>query len=166
MLKVLQINTVLWFLFVATLACVYGFSLWGPSAGGVLLDTLATEVDVQAQLDVMSVEEKNSHFWMTLILDMIFPLVYGGFFAGVALKFFEGKAAWLAVPAFLVAVIDIVENTIQLFLLQDVGGLIALKPLLTPAKFTMFNVAAVIAVVALVFGLYRRFRPKSETTAA
>lgn len=165
MLKYLQMNTVLWFLFGATLACVYGFNLWGPSAGGVLLDTLATEVDVQAQLDVMSLEEKNSHFWMTLILDMIFPIVYGGFFAGVALRFFEGKAKWLAVPAFTVALIDVAENTVQLFLLNDVGGLIALKPILTPAKFTLFNVAALIAVVALVFGLYRRFRPKSETTA-
>lgn len=72
--------TNLWLLFALTLALMAGFVLWTPSVGGVGLDSLAAVDDVQTLLASMSSAQKNSHFWMTLLLDMLFPLAYAAYF--------------------------------------------------------------------------------------
>ena len=136
-------------LFAAAIALVFGFNLWTPSAGVTLLDGIGPALEAQELLASMSETQKTAHFRMTLWLDMLFPLAYGGFFAGMVLRNFEKPGVWLAIPAFLVIPIDIAENVIQLIALSGNESLLGAKSLLTPTKFALFNVAAVIAFASL-----------------
>ncbi len=131
---------------------------WTPSVGGVILDSLASVEDTSALLFSMSAAQKSSHFWMTLLLDYAFPVAYGAFFAGLALQFRGWVGIILAVPAALVFGADVVENTVQLLALQGFDGLLFAKAYLTPAKFFLFNVAALIAVLSLVWHGFGKIR--------
>lgn len=149
---------------------VFGFSVWTPSTGGVILDRLSSLEDTRALLASMTAAQKNSHFWMTLLLDYAFPLAYGAFFAGLALQFPGRIGMALAVPAFLVFGADVIENMVQLLALKGVDGLLFTKEFLTPAKFFFFNVAAAIALTSLIwFGLsfaYAKFRsPRPDSSS-
>lgn len=86
-----------------------GLALWTPSVGGVSLDSLAAVDDVQTLIVSMSPAQKNSHFWMTLLLDMLFPLAYGGLFCGLTLRHAASYGAVLAVPA-LIAVCSLIAG--------------------------------------------------------
>lgn len=145
--------TNLWLLFALTLALMAGFVLWTPSVGGVGLDSLAAVGDVQTLLASMSSVQRNSHFWMTLLLDMLFPLAYGGLFCGLTLRHAGSYGAVLAVPALIVIPVDILENIVQLISLKGSTSLLDLKALLTPIKFFLFYTAALIAVGSLMFSI-------------
>ncbi|PCJ22941.1 MAG: hypothetical protein COA96_12995 [SAR86 cluster bacterium] len=150
----------LWILFVLTAALMAGFAYWSPSIGGTGLDSVGPVSDVQALLASMTSEQKQSHFWMTLLLDMLFPLAYGGLFAGLALKHARRYGVLLAIPAIIVIPVDIVENIIQLLALKGSTGLLTLKSLLTPTKFFLFYTAAVIALGSLIFGMLMKLLKK------
>ncbi|MBT5054885.1 MAG: hypothetical protein HOM69_16770 [Gammaproteobacteria bacterium] len=145
-------------LFVISGALVACFMVFTPVAGGVLLDSLGTVAASQQLLGEMSDAQKAVHFRITLGLDMIFPLAYGGFFVGLTLKHFNRGRFWLAMPALLVIPTDIFENLIQLLALTGAEDLLGIKALLTPIKFTLFNVAAGIAAVSLCLGIWRHIR--------
>lgn len=102
-------------------------------------------------LNSMTDAQKSSHFKMTLMLDILFPLSFGAFFAGLALRFPKRLGLILAVPACLVVGFDLVENTIQLISLKGNFGLMGVKSFVTPTKFFLFNVAFLIAVASLIW---------------
>ncbi len=136
---------------IVAIALIFGFLAWSPSVGGVILDRLSSVDDTRALLASMTAAQKNSHFWMTLLLDYAFPLTYGAFFAGLALRFPGRIGMVLAVPALLVFGADVSENMVQLLALKGVDGLLFTKEFLTPAKFFLFNIAAVIALSSLIW---------------
>ncbi len=158
MIGLLTRTPVLWALFVLTVALFVGFNFWTPAVGGMILDTVGPVDEVQALLASMTDAQKASHFRMTLGLDMIFPLIYGGLFIGLIFRNFDKAARWLAIPAFAVIPIDLAENTIQLMALQGNESLLGAKALLTPAKSLSFLVAALIALAGLVIATVRRLR--------
>ncbi len=99
----------------------------------------------------MTQDQKDSHFWMTLLLDYAFPIAYGAFFAGLALQFPGRVGVALAIPALLVIIADFAENTVQLVALSGNDAMIFAKEVLTPAKSLFFLIAGVIAITSLVW---------------
>ena len=144
-------------LFIVALALVGCFTTFTPVAGGILLDSLRSATESQQLLVSMSDVQKTAHFRITLWLDMLFPLAFGGFFVGVTLKYFEQVGIWLAIPAFLVIPTDICENLIQLLALTGTEDLLQIKAILTPIKFMLFDISATIAALSLSIGIWRRF---------
>ncbi len=149
MYKLLSQTVVLWALLVLTVALTVGFQLAAPLVGGVLLDEVGPAQEVQQLLATMTAEQKQAHLWITVLLDILYPLAYGGLFLGLCLRHAGKYAFWLAVPAFLVIPIDLIENIVQVITLLGNENLLAAKALLTPSKFMLFYVAALIALGSL-----------------
>lgn len=145
--------------FVLTVLIGFGFSVWTADVGGILLDTILSPDEARTLIAGMSAEQRGVHFWVTVLLDSAYPLAYGSFMAGMALRFFGGWGKWLSVPAFLTVIVDFSENTVQAMALKDVDFLSA-KAVLTPLKFGLFAAAALIALAALLWGIIGLVRPK------
>ena len=126
-----------------------GFQLATPLAGGALLDMVSSTQETQQLLATMTAEQKQAHLWITVLLDVPFPFVYGGLFLGLCWRHAGNYAVWLAIPAFLVIPIDMIENTIQIIALLGNESLLAAKAVLTPTKFLLISVAALIAFGSL-----------------
>lgn len=121
-----------------------------------ILDEISDPDQIRDVVAAMSPEQRSAHWWMTLLLDYPYPLAYGAFFAGIALRYFGPAGIWLAIPAFITIPADMIENTIQLFILSGDESLIALKTVVTPIKLVSFITAALIALLGLGFAAYRR----------
>jgi len=151
----------LWVLFLATIALAIGFQLATPLAGGALLDTSTTLGASEDLLQLMSAQQKRAHLWITVLLDVPFPFAYGGLFLGLCLRYGGRYSLYLAAPAFLVIPIDLIENTVQFIALLGNESLLPAKAYLTPAKFLLFYVAALIAMgslsISLGSGVFRKF---------
>lgn len=124
-----------------------------------IIDEISDPDAVRAVIASMTPEQRTAHFYMTLILDMPYPLAYGVFYAGLALRFFGRAGVWLALPAFICIPADLIENTVQLLVLAGQENWLWLKALMTPLKLATFIPASLIAVVALLIALKRRLRP-------
>jgi len=149
MLLFLKQSRTLWALFAATIVLAIGFQSATPLAGGALLDTSTTLAASEALLQAMSTEQKQAHLWITLLLDVPFPLAYGGLFLGMCLRYTGRFALYLAAPAFLVIPVDLIENAIQALALTGNASLLPAKAYLTPAKFLLLYAAAIIAIGSL-----------------
>lgn len=145
--------------FVLTVGIGFAFSIWTPAVGGTLLDTIRSPEEARALVAGMSAEQRGVHFWLTVLLDTAYPLAYGSFMAGMALRFSGRWGEWLSVPAFLTVIVDFSENTLQAMALKGVD-LLGAKAVLTPLKFSLFGVAAVIAITALLWGIIGLVRRK------
>ena len=156
----LKRTPVLWTLFVAQLVIGALFGVFAEAAGGTLLDTIR---DPQAARDLiagLTPAQRQAHLWITAGLDTLYPLAYGGFFAGMALRFFGESGKWLSLPAFAVILVDLAENTTQALALTGIADGLGAKAILTPAKFGLFMLAAVIALVALIIAIIRLVRSR------
>ncbi|MEO1303753.1 MAG: hypothetical protein AAFV37_02165 [Pseudomonadota bacterium] len=166
MLNTLSKTWVLVSLFIATLAIGYSFSFAQDATGGLLLDMLGTGEEAKARLSEMSPDQKTAHFWATVLNDTAYPLAYGGLFIGLIWRFSGQLRQWLILPAVAVIVADLAENTTQALALAGNDSLIGLKDILTPAKFGLFALAAVMVLLSFGLALARRFRPKTDTSQA
>lgn len=127
-----------------------------------IIDEIADPDKVRAVIASMTPEQRSAHFYMTLILDMPYPLAYGVFFAGLALRFFGKAGVWLALPAFICIPADLVENTVQMVVLAGHENWLWLKVFMTPLKLATFIPASLIAIAALAIALKRRLRPAHQ----
>ncbi|MEM9939022.1 MAG: hypothetical protein AAF768_09255 [Pseudomonadota bacterium] len=148
---------VLIFLFLAMLAIGYSFSSVRAAVDGPILDMLMTGEAAQARLAELNAEQRRAHFWATVFNDTAYPLAYGGLLAGLALRF-GGKI--LAVPAVGAALTDLAENTVQALALSGTADLLAAKSVLTPLKFGLFALAAVIALGLLLRSGWRALQSR------
>ena len=146
----------------AFVALTLGFGVWIQQYDLQILDEMSDVEQIRSLLASMTPEQKSAHWWMTLALDYFYPIAYGGFFAGLALRYLGGAGLWLALPAAICAPADMIENTIQLFLLSGDESLIGVKPIITPIKLVTFLAAAMIALVALGVGVYQRLIKRNE----
>ncbi len=149
---------VIWALFFAMIIISAGFQFFGPSVGGVYLDLQVTGVAGRVLIDGQTEAQRNAHFWVTVLLDTAYPLAYGGFFAAMALRFFGKAGPVLALPALATMVADLGENTVQALALAGTADLLDVKDWLTPLKFGLFALAALIALVALGLAVFRLVR--------
>jgi hypothetical protein len=153
MLFFLQQTKTLWLLFLATIALAIGFQLSTPSAGGALLDVSTTLAASEDLLQAMSAPQKRAHLWITVLLDIPFPFAYGGLFLGLCLRYGGRYSLYLAAPAFLVIPVDLIENTVQFIALLGNETLLPAKAYLTPAKFLLVYIAAIVAIGSLSINL-------------
>lgn len=121
-----------------------------------ILDEISDPDQIRDVVAAMTPEQRSAHWWMTLLLDYAYPLAYGAFFAGIALRYFGAAGIWLALPALITIPADMIENTIQLFILSGDERLIALKTVVTPIKLVAFITAALIALCGLGYAAYLR----------
>lgn len=147
MLEQLKKPIVLWVLFVATLLLTYSFTVISGHWGLTLLDSITSPDDARALIASFSPEQITAHVWTTAVVDVAYPLAYGLFFAGSALCFFGRFGIYLAVPAFLVIPVDLIEGAVQVLGLLGTVDLLDWKAILTPAKFVLFFVAMGITVL-------------------
>ncbi|MAB10453.1 hypothetical protein [Hyphomonas sp.] len=156
----LKRTSVIWTLFVLMIVIGAGFGVFNKAVGGTFLDMTASAVQAREILAGMTAEQRDVHFWVTVLLDTAYPLAYGGFLAGMALRFFGsyGKAA--AVPAFATIIVDLTENMVQALALKGSADVLDAKEWLTPLKFGLFFLAAAIALVALIIAIVNLFRRK------
>jgi hypothetical protein len=144
--------------------CIVGFSVWAPRTGGVPIDMIVSNANVMTRLQSMSEAEKQAHFWMTLTLDMIFPLIYGMIFALTARSCWGRWGQIGAVVVAIPALLDLIENLIELPALKGNYALLPLKPYVTEAKLAGLQIvgpAIVLTWVCMgVSWLARRIRAR------
>lgn len=157
-------STTIWTLGIGFVLLTLGFGVWIERYDLHIIDEISDPDKIRAVIAAMTPEQRSAHWWMTLTLDYAYPLAYGGFYAGMALRFFGKLGPWLAIPALVCIPADIVENTVQLFLLSGDEGLIWLKAIMTPVKLATFIPASIIALIGIGIAIYRRFR-KPQTGA-
>ncbi|MBD3771839.1 MAG: hypothetical protein IE925_17075 [Rhodobacterales bacterium] len=152
---------VLWALFVLQILIGMGFGVFREAVGGTYLDFISSGTEARAVIDGMSASQKTVHFWVTVLLDTAYPLAYGGFLAGMALRFFGRFGKLAAAPALAVIVLDLTENMVQALGLTGTADVLAAKDWLTPLKFMLIWPAGLIALAALVIAILNMFRKKS-----
>lgn len=137
-----------------------GFSFAPRLVGGELLDMQMNAADAAARLAEMNGGQKSNHIWLTLILDSLYPLAYGGFFAGIAARFSGSWRKFTALPALATIIVDFTENFVQVLALSGSTNLLGIKDIITPVKFGGFILAALIALLLLVIALVKWIQRK------
>ena len=132
-----------------TLVIMLSFRPVQAQLDGVLLDFIWTGSAAQDRLAQLDAGQRAAHFRATVLNDTAYPLAYGGLLAGIALRFGRGLGPKLALVPAAVAVLDLLENTVQALALSGTADLLAAKSVLTPLKFGLFGVAALIALYLL-----------------
>lgn len=160
MTTLLKRTPVIWGLFVAAILIWLGFSIFAEAVGGTFLDTIANEERSRTLIAGLSEVQRSAHFRVTIFLDTAFPIAYGGFFAGMALRFFGKYGPIAALPALATAIVDLTENTVQALALSGAADALDAKAWLTPLKFDLFFLAAAIALIALVIAVVNIFRKR------
>ena len=69
-------------------------------------------------LENMSAFQASIHLWVTMTLDVIFPLAYGFLFFGVLLNNLEGHWRFLAILPLILVAADFTEGVFQIQLLK------------------------------------------------
>lgn len=151
---------VIWITFVLMLVIGVGFGLCRPMVGGAFLDMTSDPEMARTIIATMSDAQRTAHAWVTVLLDTAYPLAYGGFFGGLALRFFGPFGKYAALPALGVVVVDLTENMVQVLALADWVDALDAKAWLTPLKFGLLFLAVGIAVIALVIGLVNLVRKR------
>ena len=151
---------VIWTRFVLMLVIGVGFSLFRPMVGGALLDMTSDPEAARTIIATMSDAQRTAHAWVTVLLDTAYPLAYGAFLGGLALRFFGRFGRYAALPALGVVIIDLTENLVQVLALAGWVDALDAKAWLTPLKFGLFFLAVGLAVIALLIGVVNLLRKR------
>lgn len=163
MKRLLASTPVLISLAIAALCVGYTLQNAQDAAGGQLLDFVFTGQGAEALLNTMTAAQKTTHFWATVVNDTAYPIAYGGLLAGLTLRFGRGRN-WLALPAIVTIVADLAENAVQALALSDTANILALKTVLTPLKFGLFAVAALIVIYLIAWAIGAKIADMREET--
>ena len=90
---------------------------------------------------------------MTATLDVAYPLAYGSFFIGMALRFFGRLGPWLALPCLVLVFTDLTEGLVQVLLLTGHDSLVWIKALVTPLKLALFTFGLILSLVGAAIAL-------------
>lgn len=147
-MKFLTKTGTLWTTFVATLILTLLFGIVMRVWGFSIIDEMHDPQQVLAHIDAMTPVQRTVHAWMTGTLDVAYPLVYGAFFIGMALRFLGRFGLWLALPGIAVVPVDLTEGVIQILLLTGSDNVAWMKVYVTPLKLGLWFAALLIAMVA------------------
>jgi hypothetical protein len=114
----------------------------GETIGG-MLDLTLDGVSARALLMKLSPWQRDIHAHATLIYDGLYPLAYGAFFAGLAMRLGGPSARWVAIVMLAGMVTDYAENMVQLLALSGRADWLDAKTVLTPLKFALTGLAVV-----------------------
>ena len=140
--------------FVSTLVLTALFGIVMAVWDFQLIDEMYRASEIEAHVLAMSPTQRTVHIWMTATLDVLYPLVYGGFFIGAARRFYDHR--WLVLPSLLVIPTDLAEGVVQVFLLSGHMEALPLKEILTPLKFAFYFPALAIALLGIARSAIRR----------
>jgi len=155
LLDFLSSTKIIFTCFIAMIIISVGFSFLPNLVGGELLDRQMNAMDASARLSEMSSWHKSNHIWITLLIDSLYPLAYGGFLVGIAARFAKPWRKFAVIPAFATIIADFAENLVQVVALAGSENVLVLKNILTPIKFGGFFLAAILALVLLLIAMVK-----------
>jgi len=138
---------VLWVTFILTVVVSVAFVMLTSQVNGAFMDEALTEAAALETLNGLSSDQKSFHFWVTALLDTLYPLVYGGFFAGMITRLAGSMRSWAVWPGLIGVDCDFVENITQLLALADNPGWLFLKDVVTPIKMGGIGISLLLIVV-------------------
>lgn len=157
LIAILARGPVLVGLLVISIAVSVGFGLVDNGLGGPLLDLVAGREANEARLAAMSAAQKATHLRITLTLDLLYPMAYGGGLASLAARFAPRRKLLAAAPALALIVVDMFENVLIAAMLSGHDGVIALKTAATEAKWALFLLCCVIALALAAAAMFRHY---------
>jgi hypothetical protein len=155
----------LWTSFIIMNAITFGIFKMLPNLDGLLIDLQFSysQADLMAILEGIGPKGRATYVWANLI-DMLFPIFYGSFFAGFLYRFRAHEGLWLlALVPILLAVVDWGENIqIRAMLLAypditaaqvDMASLFTTaKQILSKTMIGLFALTGIIATVRRIRG--------------
>lgn len=114
----------------------------GDAIGG-LMDMTIDGASARTLLEALTPWQRDVHAHATLIYDGLYPLAYGAFFAGLAIRLGGRSARWIAVTMLGGMIADYAENIVQLLALSGRADLLDAKTVITPIKFALTGVAII-----------------------
>lgn len=121
----------------------------GEATGG-LLDMTLDGPSARALLTRLSPWQRDVHAHATLLYDGLYPLAYGAFFAGLAMRLGGRPARWIALTMLAGMIADYAENIVQLLALSGRVDVLDAKTFLTPVKFALTGTAIIATLVVAV----------------
>jgi hypothetical protein len=118
----------------------------GEAIGG-MLDLTMSGASARALLARLSPWQRDIHAHATLIYDGLYPLAYGAFFAGLAMRLGGASARWVALVMLAGMICDYAENIIQLLALSGRADWLDGKTVITPLKFAFVGLAILATLV-------------------
>jgi len=151
----------------ATLLIGAGFYFVVQAIDGKLLDEILTGDDAITRLNMMNDQQRESHFWGTVILDTLYPLAYGGLFIGL-LSRFAWQWRWLLILVPVMGVLaDFAENTVQAMALSGYAAeILVAKDIVSPIKFGALLASLGVSVLLGVGVLVRALNEKNKKDAS
>ena len=140
--------------FLLMVACGASFGYYTDAVGGRLLDETWNQQAALGVLSAMSSEQQNTHFWVTVLLDTLYPVFYGTFFIGVIWRLAGSNNSWAIWPNALGVDADFLENIVQALALAGNPDWLFLKDVLTPIKFGGLAIGLLLIIG---FGIRRLF---------
>ena len=150
----------LWITFILTLVLTACFGLVMHIWQFGIIDEMFVADDIRAHILAMSQTQRTVHAWMTGSLDVAYPFAYGGFFIGIAIRYFGKYGIYLVVPSLLCIIADLSEGVAQIMLLTGHEAWMGVKLIATPIKLSLFIMGALIALAGLVLALKQKLRRK------
>lgn len=151
---------------VAIVLCVQGF-IWRQAALGwsnQVLDARLGYTPAEAQQVLAAMGAPGRHLYATtqLTLDVIFPLVYGLFFAVLMVRLYRLEQAKILFAPLLMVVADLAENVLTTMLAWSYTGQISALAWLAAGCTAVKWIALVITLVLLILGGVRGLRAPSQ----
>lgn len=127
-------------IFLLAVAILVGmaFGYFGGQLGGPLLDMLSDPAANEARLAAMSADQRSTHLLITLALDVIYPIAYGGGFANLSARLVDRNKLLVAAPGLALILVDLTENVLIALMLQGDAAVIPAKTLATQVKWWLF----------------------------
>jgi len=100
--------------------------------------------------------QSSIHLWVTMTLDVIFPLAYGFLFFGILSKNLEGKWKFLAVLPLILIAADLTEGIFQIQLLKAETTemiVVSYKNKITLIKYFLFLICIGMCLLASILRL-------------
>ena len=154
MIRWLSRTPVLLVLFVLFVGMTFAFGWVTRTYGIILLDGMWRPETVAANIASMTDAQRFAHMMTTATLDVAYPVVYGGLFAGLALRFLGPLGAWAAAICLAVIPVDLMEGAVQIMALSGHDGVLGAKSVLTPIKIGLLWTGIAIAVLSLLWGMF------------
>jgi len=133
-------NKALTLSFILMVLCSLGFLVFTGAVGGQFLDMALNEQGAQATLASMTAEQKNNHFWVTVLLDSAYPLCYGAFYVGAIARLAGEHRRWAIWPNLIGIDCDYAENIVEAMALAGNPNWLWLKDFVTPVKMAALGI--------------------------
>lgn len=125
-----------------------------------VIDEMYEKEAILNHIKNLSDTQRQVHSIMTATLDVAYPLIYGPFQAGMALRYLGVWGKPIALLSLFCVPVDLIEGFSQVMLLNGSIDYIDLKTLVTPIKLGLFLPGFTFAIIALVIALMRARRDR------